>query len=204
MSWVFGYGSLLPAGVGALPEGAVSCRLSGWRRGWGVAMDNTRDIPGYKHYLTPAGERPDVMVTFLDIAPHADGLVNGVAIRVDDEELPGLDRRERNYRRVEVSDSLATRLPGGGPVWAYIGRRASRERAANGRREGRLVASRGYIERVAAGFAALGERELFSRLTAPLRAPVADLVLVRHAPVAEPRATAGDRGPAARPAYGTT
>ena len=191
MPWVFGYGSLLPAGVTALPEGAVPCRLSGWRRGWGVAMDNTRDIPGYKHYRTPDGERPDVMVVFLDIAPHTDGLVNGVAIRVDEEELPGLDRRERNYRRVDVSDSLDTPLPGVGRVWAYAGRRESRERAAIGRRERRLVASRGYIERVAAGFEVLGEREVFSRLTAPLLAPVADLVLVRHAPVAEPRATAG-------------
>jgi cation transport regulator ChaC len=191
MPWVFGYGSLLPAGVGALPEGAVPCRLSGWHRGWRVAMDNTRDIPGYKHYRTPDGARPDVMVAFLDIAPHADGLVNGVAIPVDHEELPGLDRRERNYRRVEVSDSLGTRLPGGGPAWAYVGRRESRERAAVGRREGRLVAARGYIERVVAGFDVLGERETFSRLTAPLLAPVADLVLVRHAPVAEPRATAG-------------
>jgi len=190
MPWVFGYGSLLPAGVRALPEGAVACRLSGWRRDWGVAMDNSRDIPGYKHYRTQEGERPDVMVAFLDIAPDAGGLVNGVAIPVGDDELPGLDRRERNYRRVEVSDSLATRLPDVGPVWAYVGRRESRERAATGRREGRLVASRGYLERVAAGFDALGEREVFSRLTAPLLAPVADLVLVRDAPVAEPRATA--------------
>jgi cation transport regulator ChaC len=190
MPWVFGYGSLLPSGVRALPDGAVPCRLGGWRRGWGVAMDNTRDIPGYKHYRTPEGERPDVMVAFLDIAPHPDGLVNGVAIPVDDEELPGLDRRERNYRRVEVSGSLDTPLPGRGPVWAYAGRRASRERVPIGRREGRLVASRGYIERVASGFDVLGEREMFSRLTGPLLGPVADLVLVRHAPVAEPRATA--------------
>jgi cation transport regulator ChaC len=44
--WVFGYGSLLPAGVAALPAGAVPCRLRGWRRTWGVAMDNARDLPG--------------------------------------------------------------------------------------------------------------------------------------------------------------
>lgn len=189
MPWVYGYGSLLPAGVAALPRGAVPCRLSGWRRWWGVAMDNSRDLPGYKHYLTPDGTRPDVMVAFLDITPYADGLVNGAAIPVDEAELPGLDRRERNYRRVEVGDSLDTRLPGGGPVWAYIGLRASRERAAIGRCEGRLVVSRGYYERVADGFEILGERDAFARLTAPPLAPVADLVLVRHEPVARPRAT---------------
>jgi len=75
-------------------------------------------------------------------------------------------------------------------AWAYVGLRASRERAARGRREGRLVVSRGYYERVRDGFAALGERATFSRLTGPRRAPVADLVLVRDAPLTEPRAIA--------------
>jgi cation transport regulator ChaC len=189
--WVFGYGSLLPAGRTTLPAGTVPCRLTAWRRGWGVAMDNARDLPGYKHYLTPDGERPDVLVAFLDITAHDGGLVNGAAISVEPGELPGLDRRERNYRRVDVSDQLDTRLPGGGPVWAYAGLPASRRRAARGRREGRLVVSRSYYDRVRAGFAAIGEHATFSRLTGPLRAPVADLVLVRHAPVPEPRAVAG-------------
>ena len=188
MPWVFGYGSLLPAGVTALPEGAVPGRLSGWRRGWGGAMDNPRDIRGYKHYRTPDGERPDVMVVFLDIAPHTDGLVNGVAIRVDEEELPGLDRRERNYRRVDVSDSLDTPLPGGGRVWAYAGRRESRERAAIGRRERRRGAPRGGNP---PGPGRGGGAGAPAGVSAPLLAPVADLVLVRHAPGAVPRATAG-------------
>jgi cation transport regulator ChaC len=193
MAWVFGYGSLLPVGVTALPDGAVACRLRGWRREWGVAMDNARDLPGYKHYLTPDGDRPEVMVAFLDIAPVHGAVVNGAAIPVDEGELPGLDRRERNYRRVEVGHALDARLPGGGPVWAYIGRHASRARAALGRREGRLVVARGYVERVARGFEVLGERAAFKRLTEPPRAPVEDLVLVRHEPVAVPRAVARGR-----------
>ena len=57
MPWVFGYGSLVPAGLGGLPERAVPCRLGGWRRGWHVAMDNRRDLPGYKHYRAPSGVR---------------------------------------------------------------------------------------------------------------------------------------------------
>jgi cation transport regulator ChaC len=187
---VFGYGSLLPDGAIALPPGAVPCRLSGWRRWWGVAMDNSRDLPGYKHYLTPGGARPDVMVAFLDIAPDAGGEVNGAVIPVAEDELPGLDRRERNYRRVDVADAIDATLDGG-PVWAYAGLRSSRERAARGRREGTLVVARGYQQRVADAFAALGERKTFARLTAPPPAPVADLVLVRDAPVATPRATGG-------------
>jgi hypothetical protein len=155
-------------------------------------MDNARDIPGYKHYRTPGGDRPEVMVAFLDIAPTPGALVNGAAIPVEEDELPGLDRRERNYRRVDVSDALDRPL-GGGAVHAYVGRPAARERAATGRREGRLVVSRGYLERVADGFAAMGERVAFERLTTPPLAPVADLVLIRDEPVAEPRAVALQR-----------
>jgi hypothetical protein len=188
VAWIFGYGSLLPADVEALPEGAVPCRLRGWRRDWGVAMDNARELPDYKHYLTPEGERPDVAVAFLDIRPDDGAVVNGAAIPVGEDELPGLDERERNYRRVDVTAALDRPLDGG-PVWAYAGLPAARERAECGRREGRLVVSRGYHERVAAGFAVLGECDAFERLTAPADAPFADLVLVRHTPVAEPRAT---------------
>ena len=52
MSWLFGYGSLLPAGE------SRPCDLTGWQRSWGVAMDNSVDLPGYKHFVTPDGERP--------------------------------------------------------------------------------------------------------------------------------------------------
>ena len=52
VSWLFGYGSLVPAGE------ARPCHLTGWQRSWGVAMDNTVDLPGYKHFVTPEGERP--------------------------------------------------------------------------------------------------------------------------------------------------
>jgi hypothetical protein len=145
-------------------------------------------LPGYKHYLTPEGERPDVMVAFLDIRRADAGVVNGAAIPVAEDELPALDRRERNYRRVDVTDAVDPRLENG-PVWAYVGLPAARDRADRGRHDGRLVVSRGYYERVAAGFAVLDERAAFERLTAPRPAPFAELVLVRHEPVAEPRAT---------------
>ena len=64
----FGYGSL----VGVPGRGRVG-RLHGWRRGWGVAMDNAVTVPGYKVYVAPDGSRPDVCVAFLDIAEAAAG-----------------------------------------------------------------------------------------------------------------------------------
>ena len=179
MTWLFTYGSLLPAGE------ARPCDLTGWRRSWGVAMDNAVDLPGYKHFVTPEGERPALMVAFLSIAPQAGATVNGVALPVAEDELPGLDDRERNYARVDVTEAVDPRLDG--RVWAYAGLDAARERLARGLREGRAAIASSYHERVVAGFEGLGQRERFERLTAPTPAPIVDLEVVLHAPRVEPR-----------------
>jgi hypothetical protein len=71
VGYVFGYGSLAAAGLAGLNrtprrEGFVA-DLEGFERGWGVAMDNTRTVPGYKCYVDRTGSRPDVCVAFLDL-----------------------------------------------------------------------------------------------------------------------------------------
>jgi len=148
-AYVFGYGSLLEPGTG------TPCRLRGHRRRFGVAMDNRRTIPGYKYFLDAAtGERPAVCVAFLDVVADGAAAVEGVAFEVSASALEALDARERNYRRVEVSDRLDADL--GGPVWAYTGVEASRERYECAVRDGTAVVSRAYLEGVRAGFAALG------------------------------------------------
>jgi cation transport regulator ChaC len=185
VDWLFAYGSLLPAGRPRLPGGATAANLLGWRRSWAVAMDNSVDLPGYKHYVTRDGERPALMVCYLDIDERPGAAVNGVALKIGDDELPALDARERNYERREVTGQLDLSL--GGRVWAYVGRRAGRARARRGRRERRLAIASSYSERVMAGFELLGQRARFDALTEPPRAPVADLTVVRRAPVAVPR-----------------
>ena len=161
---VFGYGSLLAAAAG------TPCPLSGHRRWFGVAMDNRRTIPGYKYYLDPAtGGRPAVHVAFLDVAPDGAGAVDGVVFEVPD--LEALDARERNYRRVEVTDSIDADV--GGPVWAYKGLPQSRERYARAAAAGTAVVARAYLEGVRAGFASHG----LAFDTSP-DVPVLDLVRV--------------------------
>ena len=187
--YVFGYGSLLDP---ALPTRVVGpAVLRGHRRVWGVAMDNRESIPGYKRYVDGDGVAPAVCVVFLDVVPDPGAWVNGAVIEVDDELAPGLDRRERNYERVDVGANTGSPAvqgantgfegtgPGAGdpPVWAFVGRSAGRARAARAREEGIAVVSRSYLERVRADFAAFGPEMLeeFDRTTAAPGVPVADL-----------------------------
>lgn len=129
---VFGYGSLVVLG-------AEPYTLPGFRRTWGVAMDNRVAIPGYKVYEDPeTGERPPVVVVFLDLVEDPASSVTGSLIEAPD--LPPLDRRERQYVRREVASGVV----------AYVGRPEGRERAARGRREGIAVIQRSYFELVSA------------------------------------------------------
>jgi len=182
---VFGYGSLLDP---ALPARIVGpAVLRGYRRVWGVAMDNREVIPGYKRYVDPeSGEPPAVCVVFLDVVPDAGSWVNGAVIEVDGALAPALDRRERNYERVPVGAfvdmpagpaNVDTGIEGEGPVWAFLGRDAGRARAARARADGIAVVSRAYRDRVRADFGALGPEMLrdFDRTTAPVDLEVVDL-----------------------------
>ena len=164
---MFGYGSLVQIAAG------VPCSVAGHRRRWGVAMDNRRTLPGYKYFLDSlTGERPSVFVAFLDAEAEPGAHVDGLVFPVEPDALAALDARERNYRRVDVTDCVAADL--GGPVWAYLGLPEARDRFAEGVGAGTAVVSRAYLEDVRAGFAAHG---LGFEPEPPM--PVRDLALVR-------------------------
>ena len=156
--YVFGYGSLIASRGGHLTE------LRDHERRWGVAMDNTRDLPGYKYYLGPDDTRPAVFVAFLDVAPAAGSSVSGVCTPVAAGLLPRLDARERNYERRDVT-ALLHDPPG--PTWAYVGSAAGRERFARGAAEARCVVAADYLRVVRDGCSVLGERE-YDRAVASL------------------------------------
>lgn len=170
--FLFGYGSL----AGVSPPGYVT-ELRRFRRCWGVAMDNSETIPGYKYYVDGDGVRPEVYVAFLDIRPDPGATVNGTCIPVEPEEIRRIDARERNYARMDVTDAIDAPL---GRVWAYVGSADGRRRLSHGRESGRAVISRAYLDGVAAGFRALGppEYESFSRSADPDGLPVRDLLRV--------------------------
>jgi hypothetical protein len=179
---VFGYGSL----AGELQGDLVGLR--GWRRVWGVAADNEHALPGYKRYLLRSDRSaPAVHVAFLDIVEDPDCAVNGVIAAVNAEALAALDRRERNYDRIDVTAAIDNPPPG--RVWTYVGSLAGRARLRDGVDRERAVVARDYAERVHAAFRAMGEGE-YRRFLASSdldHLPVLDLERVDLPPAEPPR-----------------
>ncbi len=183
---VFGYGSLVLCDLLAeflgrpLDSGDGPCRLEGYRRTWNVAMDNRVRLPDYKFYLDPVtGQAPGVFVAYLNVMPAVGRRVNGLVIRVDQDQLERLDRRERNYYRIDVTDKIDVFRPG--RVWVYVGKPEGVARYEEGLRTGTLVVTRGYLDLVDEAFAALGEAQLaeYRDTTDPMPGPVVDLELHR-------------------------
>lgn len=177
MQFIFAYGSLAADLRGDHP--AV---LRGRRRGWGVAMDNRLDVPGYKHYrLRADGSRPAVFVAFLDLFEDPAASTHGLCVAVDEDQLPVIDHRERNYERVDVTDQVS---PAPGTVWAYVGSSTGRRRLQDAREERAAVVSRDYLERTRAAFAALGTAALaeFEATAADADLPVWELDRIELAP----------------------
>jgi hypothetical protein len=122
-------------------------------------MDNRVTAPGYKHYLEPdTGSRPEVFVTFLNLARVDGEKVNGTLIRVESHNLEGLDDRERNYDRCEITDHIVE--PIDGRVWTYIGSTEGRRRYEEGVEAGSAVVDQAYYEAVNSSFRSLGDRDL--------------------------------------------
>ena len=178
--YVFGYGSLVEAAgqAGHAIRGELVHALD-YRRNWSVAMENGRDIPGYKYYLdSKDGTRPDVVVVFLNIVRCTGARVNGLVREVARAELIELDSRERNYSRTDISAHIAPPLEG--TVWAYIGAPDAEERFQKGLAEQRAVIERQYCEGVKRQFAALGKQALreYENRTDVVPCPIRDLMRV--------------------------
>jgi hypothetical protein len=183
VDYVFGYASL----VRLREPAAIAGRLRGFRRRWGVAMNNWEGGESVKHFVDPeTGERPRIRVAYLDIYEHPGSVVNGLALPVDRERLEALDAREVNYERVELTaafapDGVAGELPGSPRVLTYIGLDAARERCRRGATEGDVFVSRDYAAGVRKAFRELAPGALpeFDRTTDPLILPERDLHAVR-------------------------
>jgi cation transport regulator ChaC len=182
VAYVFGYASLV-----ALEDAAsLPGRLRGYRRFWGVAMNNWEGGEDTKHWLDrESGERPRIRVAYLDLREEEGSVVNGLALPVDAERLAQLDAREINYERVEVTAAFE---PAGSPtppvdalrVFTYVGLAAARERCQLGADEGNVIISSDYVGTVRRAFERRGSETLaeFDRTTDSLPFPEGDLRVV--------------------------
>jgi dephospho-CoA kinase len=171
-AYVFAYASL----VALEDAGARPGRLRGFRRRWGVAMNNWEGGEGVKHFLDRAtGERPKIRVAYLDVYEQSGSVVNGVALPVDAERLATLDAREINYSRVDVSPAFEGSVLG--RVFTYVGLDAARERCRRGAVDGDAFVSSDYAAAVRLAFERLGTHALaeFDHTTDPSPFPERDL-----------------------------
>jgi hypothetical protein len=190
VDYVFGYGSLVALTEPLLADGhvypPVPGRLHGYRRSWGVAMNNWETMDTEKHFVDPeSGLKPKIAVAYLDVEESPGATVNGLAIAVDAARLAELDVREVHYRRIDVSSAFRPAVIR--PVFTYRGTDAARERSRHVEPAAEVFVSRQYIALIRDAFAALGPRELaeYERTTGPLRFPERDLELRYPPPPAE-------------------
>ena len=64
-------------------------------------MDNSVDLPGYKYYVTPDGERPPVFVTFLNLVEDGTRL----DLRTRNTSITEWEREDGKWRLLRYNDS---------------------------------------------------------------------------------------------------
>jgi len=160
--WVFGYGSLVsPVSFGhtlrrELTPGVdfFEAELAGFGRRWNYGTDTVFTAVG------PDGiERDDWVFVALGLVRAEHETTNGVIGWVDDGELEALDRRERRYDRVDVTDltTLGVGVPLGAPIVTYVPRAEPIAIYESARARGVAAITTRYWDLVDDAFADLGE-----------------------------------------------
>ncbi len=170
-TWVFGYGSLVdPQSLGrtlarAVTPGVdfVEAELAGWGRRWNYGVG----------HVSGSWQRADGtliadgVIVALGVVRAGDESANGIVARVSDLEIAALDVRERDYDRLDVTESVEllgdrTRctFAAGDRVVTYVPRRLAIERYEAARDAGRAGIRSTYWGLVDAAFAVFGADQL--------------------------------------------
>lgn len=184
--WIFGYGSLVsPASFGRtlgrdLRPGVdvLEATLDGFGRRWNYATAFE-----FSAAIEPGREMHHWTAVALGLARAEGESANGVVVWVADHELGLLDRRERRYDRVGVTDHCL--VDGGvdpgvevaGPIETYVPHRAAIADYESARDRGAAAVTLHYWELVADAFHALGA-DRHDRYLATTPAPDIPIVAV--------------------------
>lgn len=185
-TWVFGYGSLVsPEAMSrtitrvAMPGvDFFEAELAGYGRRWNYGV----------MHIDASWELDDGtavdhgMIVALGLVASADERVNGVIASVTDEELRHLDRRERNYDRVDVTELVTTAAPDVEAIVVYVPRAASIEAYETARDAGTAGIRRTYWDLVDAAFETLGpDQQAQYRTSTPAPdVPIVDVIDARE------------------------
>ena len=187
-NFVFGYGSLVNVENleqhlrRKLTSGSdfMICGLKNFRRCWNIAMDNSLDLPNYKYYRDrQTGKRLDGFVTFLNIRPVQSQTIIGILFGVSEQELENLDRRERNYHRINVTSKIDLKIQG--KAWVYIGLEQAEQRYQEGLKRHSAMISQDYFDLVNNAYFSLGNYAFSNYVasTDKLEVPTVDLKMCR-------------------------
>jgi cation transport regulator ChaC len=185
-TWVFGYGSLVsPASladtIGRTVVSGVDTHdavVSGFARRW-----NYGSIHSVGDWTLDDGTHVDGgTIIALGIVESAPDSVNGTISLVTTDALAALDRRERNYARIDVTDRVASAVEVVGVIETYVPRPSSIERYERARDAGTAGVRRTYWDLVNAAFAELGPDHVnrYRNSTLAPDVPIVDIVNIRQ------------------------
>ncbi len=184
-SGMIAYGSLislksLEGTLGHKYEGPIrQVHLAGYEREWACVrpFNDPEAIaagrPKIDAFLMSGAERvPVTGAAELNLYPKDQGRINGLLYMVTDEELARLDKRERGYRRADVTDKVEEFDFRGGKVFVYEGRPSPTNAARP--EKGRYILIKEFLDMVTGACDAIGKdfREEFDSSTRPCAYPV--------------------------------
>ena len=180
-TWVFGYGSLVdPESLGRTLGRQVTpgvdflaAELTGWGRRWNYGVGHV--VGTWRR--SDGIEIDDGVIVALGVVAAADESVNGIVARVSEIEIAALDQRERDYDRVDVTESVSVdreALEPAARIVTYVPRPTAIERYEAARDHGRAGIRSSYWGLVDAAFAVWGADQLerYRSSTPPPDVPV--------------------------------
>lgn len=185
-SWVFGYGSLVsPASMARtikrVAEPGVDffeAELAGYGRRWNYGVEHI--VATWT--LDDGTAIDDGVIVALGIIESANDAVNGVIASLTDAEMAYLDRRERNYDRVDVTSVITTAAETSDPIYVYVPRVSAIERYESAREQGIAGVRRTYWDTVESAFGEFGDeqRDRYRSTTPDPDVPIVDIVSARE------------------------
>jgi hypothetical protein len=182
---IIAYGSLisLPSmeqTLGHKYEGPIhEVHLTGYERVWTCVRpwnDPQAIAAGAKkidaYFLRDTERVPIIGAAELNIYPKKKGRINGILYLITNEELTGFDKRERGYRRVDVTDRIEEFRFRGGKVYVYEGLPGSP--LASSADKGTYILIKEFLDLVTGACDARGKdfRNEFDKSTRPCAFPV--------------------------------